>query len=71
MMGPKVNGDSAGGVIFLNELTPVPKDVFGSDETAVEVADAVLESVLITAFGADCEGESVAWPVFCCLAGLL
>ena len=53
-------GDSAGGVIVLKGLTPVPKDMFGSEEIPVEVADAVLASVLAAASGAACEGESVA-----------
>ena len=61
MTGPEAaKGDSAGGVIVLNGLTPVPKDMFSSEETPVAVADAVLASVLGNASSAACEGESVA-----------
>ena len=61
MTGPEAaKGDSAGGVIVLKGLIPVPKDMFGSEEIPVEVADAVLASVLGTASGAACEGESNA-----------
>ena len=64
MTGPEANGKSAGAVIFfVNELTPGPRDIFRSDEIAVEVPDAVLESVLISAFGVDCKGGPVACGV--------
>ena len=66
MTGPQANGNSAGAVIFLfNEPTPGPRDIFGSDEIAVEVPDAVLESVLTTALGVDCKGG----PVVCGVSG--
>ena len=51
---------SDGGVIALKRLTPLPKDAFGSEEIPVEVSDAVLASVLGTAFGAACERELIA-----------
>ena len=62
MLGLEANGKSAGTVIFsVNEPTPGPRDIFRSDEIAVE--DAVIESVLITAFGVDCKWGPVACGV--------